>query len=280
MDTFAAFANWIYARPIFSLISGIVAVLGYFNIYLFGFLLNVPVALRPFLDSYFFSTLALEFVLSVAVSLAVARILYLLMRLILSNFPLKISSILGGMDVLGFGSGSFEEYLDRYAKVSLKLIARWMRRKRVVVGTVLTIATFAIAFLGWHALWFVPACIVMLPLCWLVVSRVELRREFATFKNTKHLSRDRVYRAFFTFSLVYLALCVFLAGVASFAERLDTKVSVAIDGQAKSSSLLAVTASGVLVGDQVGMFSAFAKPFSVTAYFIPFDALESVGQQH
>lgn len=279
--------KWVTEHPVIAILAAALGVLSYTNIYVFGFWLNVPVALRPFLDAYFFSSLVFEFFMSAAIAAIFARITVLIVRFLLSNAPLKVLALVSGP----FGrlmrkkedrrvSIHNPNVFEKWLRVSVKQISRRFRRLQLVFTLLLGIFTFATLYLGQHAYWYILICLLILPITWMVVSRVELRRNFATLENTKSFSPSRVYRAFIGFILVFFGICVFLAGTATFTKRMDTSVSVVMGNQPRNSSLIAVTSKGIIVGDLLGVFVNPLKPISVDAYFIPFDALKSVGQRH
>jgi hypothetical protein len=83
--------DWVYSHPIFSLLTLLFAMLSYGNLFYFGFRLGIPVALRPFLDSYFLTGLTLEFLVCVALAALSSRVVVLVSRFFLSNFSPKFS---------------------------------------------------------------------------------------------------------------------------------------------------------------------------------------------
>lgn len=275
--------EWVFRHPISVAFSTILALFGYTNIFLFGFLLNVPIALRPFLDSYFFSTLAIEFFVDLALAAFLAKTILLVLRFTLATSKIKTSRLVfpffGLIDKL-FGIGAYTSELDKRARVNVKLVARWLRRQRIGVLFMIGLLVFSFLFVGWHSLWFLPLCIVSAPLVWMLMSKVELRRNFATPKNTQVITASRVYRAYAGFAVIYFAVCVFLAGFANFAEKLDTSVSVGIGGNERITSVLGVTSAGVIVGEGGG-FVVWPKPhFFVSAHFLPYGSFGSIGQRH
>ena len=282
--------RWFADRPVVSVIFGILALFGYANVFVFGFLQSVPTALRPFLDGVFFSSLALEFFMSIAVSAVCARVFVLVVRLVLVRLPIKPSSFFEAMNLPGLFEDIFERVfdidrlvsvLDRQAIVRAKLAARWIRRRRIFVTVGVGILFFSVIFLGWHnSIWFLPMCLVLLPLVWAVVSRVELHRSFATVKNTQSISSHRLTNALVSFALIYVGAITLLAGVAAFDRRLDSEVSIGASSSARTTSLIAVTGSGVLVGDRDHETAWPNRIFTVSAHFIPFDGVASIGQKN
>jgi hypothetical protein len=259
---------WLTSQPIFAGLAAILTVYGYINIYLYGFRLGVPPPLRPFLDSYFYSTLAL------------ARVLVLTIRLALARFPLKVEqSIDIGTLVITFSLGSSSS-LDRVVKTRLRLVARWVRRKKFLVTFFVAFMVFSGLFFGRHALWYVPICLLMLPVFWALISLVELRRSFATPRNTEQFSGSRLYSALIAFCVVYFAFCFSLAGVATFVGRFDTKVAIGLTDKLTDSSLIAVTSSGILVGEARPFLLGYVNPFSASLHFLPFASIGSVGQKY
>lgn len=281
-------------RPIFSVLVTTFAIIGYSNLFYYGFRLAIPVALRPFLDAHFFSSLTFEFFATIAVAAILSRCLVLLSRFVLSTFP--------GISMKHFPDFSISYFMrefaipktiifiinpfflvksnDRLTQLRLRLTARWIRRQKFVTSIVVGVLIFGFLFLGKHSLWYFLVVLLSGPLVWVLFSRVELRRNFATFENTSQFSSHRMYNALLAFCVVYIGLWVFLAGVASFQHRIDTQVSVGVESSQRDTSLIAVTASGVIVADRSAGSSLFYKPLSVSAYFLPFDTLSSIGQRH
>lgn len=275
--------EWVSQRPLSVFVSTVFALFGYTNIFLFGFLLNMPLALRPFLDTYFFSTLVLEFFVSLALAAVLSRTLLLVIRFALISAKVEPSKVLPQVVSSAKQIFSIDELiddLDKQARVNVKLVARWVRRKRLIVTFLMGLVFFAFLFVDYQSLWFLPLCVVSAPLIWMVVSRVELRRYFATPKNTRTMTAPRVYKAYAGFALVYIAACVFFAGFAKFAEKLDTSVSVDVNGTEKISILLGVTSTGVIVGDSGGFTTKPLPHFSVSAHFLPYSSFRSIGQRH
>lgn len=271
---------WLTNQPVVAGLIAILTVFGYINIYLYGFRLGLPPALRPFLDSYFYSTLAFDFLISLAVAFALARVLVLTIRLALSRFPFKVEpSIDLGTLVITFSLGN-NVNLDRAVKTRLRLVARWVRRKKLLVTFFVAFIVFSGLFFGRHALWYVPICLLMLPVFWALISLVELRRSFATPRNTEQFSGSRLYRALISFCVLYLAFCCSLAGVATFVGRFNTKVAIDVSGKLTESSLIAVTGNGVLVGEAKMFFLGYVNPFSTSLHFLPIASIGSVGQKY
>ena len=276
---------WITSKPVTSLAAAIAALLGYSHIFILGFSINVPSALRPFLDGYFYSTLALNFFVSVAAAGISAKILILLARLLLSNFPTRFYYI-GAVTAFGslankiFNIERVGRTLDRQTQVRLKLLARWMRRKKPILSIVSAIILFSILFLGLQSFWYIPLCILLLPAVWSAVSIVELRRKFATPRNTTSITPNRVASAAIGFALIYLAICAFLAGIASFHTRMASQVSVGVGVRVKHSYLIAATSSGVIVGEWTDELPSIPFLFPVSAHFLPYESFSSLGQKN
>jgi hypothetical protein len=286
-------------RPVAAAVLTFFGALGYFNLFFFGFWIGVPNSLRPFLDGYFFASLTGEFLVAVAVSSITARALVLFLRYLL----LKYSSILSGYArffnlpyIIGsgivsriatsfvdrffkpFDLGRFVTGIDRKTNFRLKIIARWLRRKRLLSSIALGAIIFAVIFLGWHVIWYVPALVMLAPLMWACISTVELRRDFANYENTKQMSVERVYFAIVSFVALYLGAAVFIAGVACYQHRFDAKVSLVTSDQSIRTSLIAVTSAGVIVGDRSRSDTDGEGFFYFSASFVPYSELSSVNQ--
>ncbi|MBT8411022.1 MAG: hypothetical protein KJP02_04400, partial [Octadecabacter sp.] len=95
--------NWASKHPFFSILIFVVAVFSYGNLFYFGFRLSIPIALRPFLDTYFLSSLALEVLVCLALAALTSRLVVLISRLVLSKFPLKISKVLKQFEIFFLG---------------------------------------------------------------------------------------------------------------------------------------------------------------------------------
>ena len=132
------------SHPFITVFVGTLALFGYKNIFIFGYLINVPVALRAFLDGYFYQTLALEFFIGVAVAGISSGVLFIFLTNALINFPLDFHNVFKSLEISKYtgikdvaltmrASLSIENYtksLDRQAKIRLKLLASWMKRKK------------------------------------------------------------------------------------------------------------------------------------------------------
>lgn len=270
---------WFSKQPIVVGIVGVFATLGYINLYFYGFRLGVSPAIRPFLDGYFYSTIAIDFFVSPAVAFASAKAVVLFIRLFLSEnkYFFRLSNSLTTLTVKVLLN---QKDPDKALRVYSKLVGRWVRQKGLFVTPIIAFLVFSWLFFGRLAIWFVPICILSFLFLWAVVSRVELRRSFATPGNTAHHSVSRIYLALIRFTLVYLALCFWLAGYVSFAGRFDTKVEIGMDGQLSESSLIAVTSSGILVGEaSKGAFSLI-DPFSASLDFLPFDSVDYIRKNY
>ena len=269
--------NWIASKPYFSLLLAVIAFGGYSNIFVYGYLFFIPPSLRPFLDGYFYSNLALDFFMSFAAAGALSRILVLSFRLFIKTLPNDIAEIYFGLPVhiLNYIFGGKDKFKsqEKHVRVYLLLFSRWLRRKNIVITFVISFILFSVFFLGRQSYWYIPICLILLPLLWLAISRVELRRNFATINNTSSISMSRILNSAISLLVIYFAVCVFLAGLANFNSRMDLEVSVGANSELKNTSLLAVTSSGVLVGEHVeGRLSS--------VHFVPFDVLSSVGQKY
>lgn len=272
--------DWLRSRPIVSLLLAVFTLWGYSNIYAFGFLVNVPPAVRPFFDAYFFANISIEFFSSLAVSIAIGRALVLLflysLKSVHPNFAKTIYWFWPLTNVLEVpGQRHFKT--GRKASIAARIAAKWIAKQNFYLTNCLALIAFAFLFLERQSLWFVPVAVLSLPALWVVISRVELRRDFATVKNSKGISRKRVVSSLVTLVLVHLAVVSFIAGLATFQKRISNQASIGVGAGYKNSSLLAVTSSGIVVGNYVPKDVGARK--AVSAYFLPFEAISSVGQK-
>lgn len=263
--------DWILQSKIAAISACIFTFLGCPLLFLFGFSMGIPVSLRPFLDDKFFANLSLDFLLVVAVSGLAARVIVLFFRFSLADYQTNfINSYL--IDKLKLKH-------KKLVRINIRLVARYVRRAQFFLTVFLGLLFFAWFFLGYYWWVFIFETLTVLLVFWHLLGKVELRRDVATFKNTSQMSKNRVIFTLLSYLVISSGTLSFLAGMAKFTSRLDTEVSVGIEGKVRRSSLIAVTNVGVIVGS-TKEYGYLNRIQSVSAYFIPFDRIESIGQKN
>lgn len=272
--------DWIRDRPFVSILLALLSLWGYSNIFVYGFLVKLPPAIRPFLDSYFFANISVEFFASLTVSIATGRVLVLLfsysLKSINPNFAETISWFWPLTNVLVFPGQKFSNS-SRKASIAARFTARWIKKRKLFLTNVLSLLTFAVLFLDEQSYWFVPISVISLPVLWVVISRVELRRDFATTANSRGISRRRLISSLSTLVLVHLAIVSFLAGIATFQNRMSNEVSIGAGNLSKDSSLLSVTSTGIVAGRYI--FDIDGTRIGISVHFLPYGSFSSVGQK-